>query len=201
MYRCKQAGFTLLETLVALLVLGFLITGLVQGLRFGVTAWQMQTRKLAEQGDMDAAERTLRALISRMDPGGFSPQRPTFTGTSRSFAFTTTLSEAADMLATQEADVTLAVDDTHQLGLVWVPHYRNRTGPLPRPDRAVLRQDVDHLEIAYWRTPQTGWQPDWVERALPKLIRIRIVSTRGGGHPADSSADIVIAPMRERWRQ
>ncbi len=150
---------------------------------------------------MDAAERTLRALVSRMDPGGFSPQRPTFTGTSRSFAFTTTLQAAADMLATREADVTLAVDGNHQMELLWLPHYRNRTGPLPQPDRAVLRQDVDHLEIAYWRTPQTGWQPDWVERTLPKLIRIKIVSTRSGSHPADPGADIVIAPMRDRWRQ
>ena len=40
-------------------------------------------------------------------------------------------------------------------------------------------------------------QRDWVERALPKLIRIRVVPTRDG-HP---DADIVIAPMRERWHQ
>jgi general secretion pathway protein J len=198
MHRDRQAGFTLLETLVALLVLGFLIAGLVQGLRLGVNAWQMQTRKLAEQGDMDAADRTLRELIARMDPGGFSPQRPTFAGTARSFAFTTTLPNAADMLATRQADVTLGVDENHRLELLWLPHYRNRIGPLPRPDRVVLRQDVDHLEIAYWHAPKTGWQSEWVERALPKLIRIRVVPIRDVGH---QSADIVIAPMRERWRQ
>jgi general secretion pathway protein J len=194
----KQSGFTLLETLVALVVLGFLMTGLVQGLRLGVAAWQMQTRKLAEHADVDAADRTLRALIARMDPGGFSPQRPTLVGTSHGIAFTTTLPEAAESLATREADMTLGVNESHQMQLLWLPHYRNRIGQPPPPDRVVLRGDVDHLEIAYWHAPKTGWQPEWTERALPKLIRIRVIPTRDGGR---LGPDIVIAPMRDRWRQ
>jgi general secretion pathway protein J len=198
MKQGNQAGFTLLETLVALVVLGFLMTGLVQGLRLGVVAWQMQTRNLAEQGDVDASDRTLRALIARMDPGGFSPQRPTFAGNAHGLAFTATLPEAAGALAVREADVTLGVSEGHDMQLLWLPHYRNRIGQPPAPDRVVLRHDVDHLEIAYWQAPKTGWQPEWIERALPKLIRIRVVPTRGGGHP---EPDIVIAPMRDRWRQ
>jgi general secretion pathway protein J len=198
MKQRTQAGFTLLETLVALLVLGFLMTGLVQGLRLGVVAWQMQTRKLTEQGDADASDRVLRGLIARMDPGGFSPQRAPFVGTARGLVFITTLPESAGPLAAREADVTLGVSESHEMQLLWQTHYRNRVGQPPPPDRAVLRRDVDHLEIAYWQTPKTGWQPAWVERALPKLIRIRVVPTRGGG-PA--GADIVIAPMRDRWRQ
>jgi general secretion pathway protein J len=193
-----QAGFTLLETLVALVVLGFLVTGLVQGLRLGVFAWQTQTRKLSEQADVDASDRTLRSLIGRMDPGGFSPQRPTFTGNARGLAFTTTLPDAAGLLAVQDADVTLGVSEDHEMQLLWLPHYRNRIGPPPLPDRVVLRHDVDHLEVAYWQAPKTGWQEEWIERALPKLIRIRVVSARRGNLP---DADIVIAPMRDRWRQ
>jgi general secretion pathway protein J len=194
----KQAGFTLLETLVALVVLGFLMTGLVQGLRLGVAAWRMQAHKLAEQGDADASDRTLRTLIARMDPGGFSPQKPTFVGNARGLVFTTILPEAAGALAVREADVTLGVTESHDMQLLWLPHYRNRIGQPPPPDRVVLRHDVDHLEIAYWQAAKTGWQPEWVERALPKLIRIRVVPTRGAGHPGP---DIVIAPVRDRWRQ
>jgi general secretion pathway protein J len=194
----EQAGFTLLETLVALVVLGFLITGLVQGLRLGVIAWQMQSRNLAEQGDIDASDRTLRSLIARMDPGGFSPQKPTFAGNARGLVFTTSLPDPAGALAVREADVTLGVTESHDMQLLWLPHYRNRIAPPPPPDRVVLRHDVDHLEIAYWQAAKTGWQQEWVERALPKLIRIRVVPARGAGLPG---ADIVIAPMRDRWRQ
>jgi general secretion pathway protein J len=197
MKKRKQAGFTLLETLVALVVLGFLMTGLVQGLRLGVVAWQMQSHKLAEQGDVDAADRTLRTLIARMDPGGFSPQRPTFVGNSHGLAFTASLPEAADALGAREADVTLGLSDSHDMQLLWVPHYRNRIAQPPTPDRVVLRHDVDHLELAYWQAAKTGWQPEWTERALPKLIRIRAVPSSGG----QAGPDIVIAPMRSRWHQ
>jgi prepilin-type N-terminal cleavage/methylation domain-containing protein len=198
MSRGKQTGFTLLETLVTIVVLSFLMAGLVQGLRTGVTAWQTQTRKLAARGDLDAADRALRALIARMDPGGFSTQHPTFRGTSHNLVLTTTLPHSADALLTPEADVTLAVDDVHQLQLLWLPHYRTRIRPTPLPERVMLLRDVDHLEIAYWQDPKSGWQPEWAERALPKLIRIRVVFTRDSGRHAP---DIVIMPMRDRWRQ
>ena len=198
MNKRNAAGFTLLETLVALVVLGFLMTGLAKGLQFGVAAWQTQIQRLAEHGDLDAVDRTLRSLIARTDPGGFSPQRPAFLGTAHNIVFTTTLSQANDALPTRDADVTLGVDERHQMQLLWLPHYRNRIGRPPLPRTVVLRHDVDHLEIAYWQAPKAGWQSEWSERTLPKLIRIRVVSMRDGGHP---EPDIVIAPMRDRWRQ
>ena len=66
----KQRGFTLLELLVALAVLGLLMAGLVQGLRLGVSVWTTQTKRLAASGHLDLTDRTLRTLIARMDPGG-----------------------------------------------------------------------------------------------------------------------------------
>jgi prepilin-type N-terminal cleavage/methylation domain-containing protein len=198
MNKRNAAGFTLLETLVALVVLGFLMAGLAEGLRFGVAAWQTQARKTAERSDLDAVDRTLRTLIARMDPGGFSPQQPALVGNARNIVFTTSLPQAADALPSRDADVTLGVDEAHQMRLQWLVHYRNRIGRPPLPENVVLRNDVDHLEIAYWQASKTGWQNEWTERALPKLIRIRVVPVRDGGH---RGPDIVIAPMRDRWRQ
>lgn len=192
----EQAGFTLLETLVALVVFGFLMAGLSQGLRFGIGAWQAQSHTLAARSDLDAADRTLRSLITRMDPGGVSGQPPAFKGTSNSLVFTTTLPQAADALATREADVMLAVNDTHQLQLLWLAHYHNRIRPAPLPERVMLLQDVDHLEIEYWPNPKNGWQREWAGPPIPRLIRIRIVFTGSGR----KGLDIVIRPMRDRWR-
>ncbi len=193
----KQSGFTLLEVLVALAVFGLLIAGLVQGLRLGVNAWQAQARTLAARGDMDAADRTLRTLIERMDPGGVSGRPATFKGTARSLVFTTTLPQAADMMVTRAAVVTLAVDEGNRLELLWLPNYRYRIGPTPPPGRVTLLHDVDHVEMAYWHDPQAGWQSEWGGVVLPKLIRIRVVFTRGSGR---HGYDIVIMPMRDRWR-
>ena len=193
----RHAGFTLLEVLVALVVFSMLMMGLVQGLRLGVTAWQAQTRTMAKRGDVEAADRTLRELIERMDPGGVSGRPATFKGTSHSLVFTTTLPEAANTVVTRAAIVTLAVDDRNQLQLLWLPNYRYRIGPAPVPEHVTLMSDVDHLEMSYWRDPRTGWQTEWAAVILPKLIRIRMVFTRASGR---QGYDIVIMPMRDRWR-
>ena len=56
--RCslgQQSGFTLLELLVALVVLGFLMVGLTQGVRTGLAMWGAQTRRLGETGELVTA--------------------------------------------------------------------------------------------------------------------------------------------------
>ena len=44
-----RRGFTLLEMLAVLAVLGLLLAGLSQGIRFGLRAWDMQAREVAGQ--------------------------------------------------------------------------------------------------------------------------------------------------------
>ena len=54
--RRGEAGFTLLEVLVALSVLGFLMLGLAQGLRFGLLAWDRQAQVIAARSDTSPAD-------------------------------------------------------------------------------------------------------------------------------------------------
>ena len=70
-----------------------------------------------------------------------------FKGTARSLVFTTTLPEAATELTMRNSDVTLAVDELHQLELLFLPHYRNLTEVAPSPGRVVLLRDVDRLDL------------------------------------------------------
>jgi general secretion pathway protein J len=198
MRRDGQSGFTLLEVLVALVVLGLLIAGLTQGMRLGVGLWQSESQTLAMRADVDAMEKTLRVLVSRIDPGGVSGRAPPFEGTARSMLFTTTLPESAGAMPTPEADVALGVDREHQLQVLWQPRYRSPIRPTPPSNHVALLRDVDHLEIAYWRDAATGWRQEWRGPPLPQLIRIRVVF-----HPGSKQhgPDIVIRPMRAQWRQ
>ena len=59
----RGRGFTLLEVLVALTVLGVLMVGLGQGVRLSLALWQAQTRRLAETAELDAGARALRGLL------------------------------------------------------------------------------------------------------------------------------------------
>jgi general secretion pathway protein J len=190
-------GFTLLEILVALAVLGLLMAGLVQGLRVGVSTWTIQTQKLAANADLDAADRTLRALIERMEPGGVTGRPALFKGTEHSLAFTTSLPGSAGTMLLRDVDVLLALNDTHRLELTVAPHYRDPAAAPVAPGHVVLLTDVDRVELAYWQDAQSGWQPEWRGIVVPKLIRIRIVPTKGH---ARTTPDIVVSPMRNRWQ-
>ena len=59
MRRTTQTGFTLLELLAALIVLSLLLVAITQGVRFGVQAWQTQSRACwIARDDLDAVDRT-----------------------------------------------------------------------------------------------------------------------------------------------
>jgi general secretion pathway protein J len=197
-----QAGFTLLEILITLAVLGLLMTMLLQGVRFGIAAWQVQARTLSARGDLDAAERMLRTLVAEANPGSLGGTPPLFKGLPYSVTFTTVLPEAVGAVGPREADVTLAVDQAHRLVLLFLPHYRNRIGPSPPPQEVVLLTGVERMDIAYWQEAGFGqkaeWQTEWQRREmLPKLVRFHLVlAARGRGY----NPDIVVAPRRDRWR-
>ena len=195
MTRDRMGGFTLLEVLVALVVMGFLLAGLSQGTRFGLRAWDIQARMIDQNGELDAVDRTLRRLIQQLDPGN-ATTGSTLAGTARRMVFTSDLPMAA-VTATRRADMILAVDAAHRLMLAWTPHLHVvRIGPPPAPQATELLRGVDRLEIGYWRRDGVGgWLNRWPDRELPALIRIRIVFVEGD---ARRWPDIVAAPMLGR---
>ncbi|RYJ04116.1 MAG: prepilin-type N-terminal cleavage/methylation domain-containing protein [Acetobacteraceae bacterium] len=189
--RGGEAGFTLLETLVALTVLGFLMVGLVQGFRFGLLAWDRQAQVVARRSELDAVDRLLRRLVQQLDPGTRrEPSR--LLGTARGFAATTDLGPAAGALGTRDADIRLSVE-AGRLLLRWRPHlHATRFAAPPPPAEAELLRGVEALEIAYWG--RNAWQPDWREEALPSLVRLRLRFQAGDPR---RWPDIVAAPLRE----
>lgn len=188
----QPGGFTLLETLVALVVLGFIMAGLAQGMRFGLRAWDTQARVIEERGELDAVDRALRRLIERMDPG--RDREPAgVQGEANRLAFTSELPLAASAVA-READVAVLVSDG-RLVLRWTPHlHARRLGPAPAPAEELLLRGVARVEFAYW-APAGAWTSAWSERTPPALVRVRVVFPEGDRR---RWPDIVAAPLRER---
>lgn len=190
----RQAGFTLLEVLVALAVLGFLVLGLAQGVRFGLGAWNSQARLLARFGDLDVADRALRRVVAQLVPTD-DVRLPGLRGTAAGFEAVTELPAAA--LPTRQAAVALGVDRAGRLVLRWTPYlHARRLSPPPAPEESELLRGVERVEIAYWSAAAGGgWLPAWTRAELPDLVRFRLVFARGDGR---RWPDIVAAPMRER---
>lgn len=190
-----DAGFTLLELLVALVVLGFILAGLAQGVRYGLRATDAQVRLLAERGELDAVDRALRHLIERMDPGT-GRDGAGIQGTAGRLVFVSELPEASG-LSTGRAEFALGVDGARRLVLRATPRPPGRPFvPPPLPIETELLRDVAGIELAYWpRGANARWVSSWIANDLPMLIRLRVTFL-----PGDKRhwPDIVAGPRRER---
>lgn len=193
--RDRAAGFTLLELLVALVVLGFIVAGLTQGVRYGLRATDAQVRMLAEQAELDAVDRALRHLIERMDPGT-SRDGAGVQGTAGRLAFISEL-PAANGLGTGRAEFALGVDGARRLMLRAVPRPPGKSFvPPPPPIETELLRDVAGIELAYWPPgPDARWVSAWKAKSLPLLIRLRVLFPPGDRR---HWPDIVAATRRER---
>lgn len=181
-----------------LVVLGFLMVTLTQGVRVGLQAWATQGRIGGRASGIDTTDRALRQLIGRASPGETRSRDAAFVGTANTLSFITTLPQGYGAVATHEADVTLLVADDHHLELRWRPHYRRWIVPLPPASTISLLDGVERLELAFWQpgtgTGGGGWVSAWTSRDLPRLVRLRILFLAGDPR---HWPDIVIAPVRE----
>ena len=197
----RQSGFTLLEILVALVVLGFLMVGLTQGVRAGLTMWGAQTRRVGETADLDAGARVLRRLVSGISlhsPGGI------FLGASSTEKFEArpdSLTFVGDLPTgfgtTRRADITLELHEG-RLVLRWTPRrHELSTAPPPEPIETELIRRVERLDLAYWGAPSpdqpAGWQSRWDGRDVPELIRVRLGFAKGDRR---RWPDLITAPQR-----
>ena len=196
----QQTGFTLLELIVVVAVLGLLIIGLTQGVRAGLTLWDAQSRRIGETAELDAAARVLRTLLSGMTPSpaaGFvagGASSPETKGTADSFSFVGDL--PTGLGTTRRADVTLTLSQ-RRLVLRWTPHRHELSiSPAPEPTETELVRSVDRLELSYWGSPSSdqaaGWRTQWDGPAIPELIRVRLML---GADERRRFPDLIVAPQ------
>ncbi len=189
----SSAGFTLLEILVALAVFGFLLAGLSQTVRFGLTAWRQDARLSDGKTDLDALDRTLRSVVENFAPAD-DAARSSIEGSADTLTGVTRLRLPHSGLIPTRVEVGLAVSGT-RLVLRWRPYHRGI--PLvtpPTPAETELMNGVTRLGIEYWRPPGV-WVTKWHEPDLPLLIRFRL---KFAGSPAQRWPDIVVAPLLSR---
>jgi general secretion pathway protein J len=189
----STAGFTLLEILVALAVFGFLLVGLSQTVRFGLTAWRKEVQLSDGKTDLEAVDRSLRLIVENLAPGD-DPAQPSIDGTNDSLTGVSRLRVPGSGLTSIRIEAGLAVSG-RRLVLRWRPyHHSTPLEPLPKPAETELLGGVARLRIEYWKA--TGvWVSGWHEPNLPLLIRFSVIRT--DAH-AERWPDIVVAPLLSR---
>lgn len=181
-----DAGYTLLEMMVALVVFGLIMAGIAQTFRFGLTAWNASIRNTARPEALAAMDTALTRMIVQARPGSM-------TGHPDQLAFTTILPAGAGLRGGL-ADAAITLDPGGNFVLRYRPHPPGvALAPLPPPKTEPLMQGVASLRVSYL-TPQSGgepaWSSSWSGNGLPLLVKIHLQFNNGQSWP-----DLVVAPL------
>jgi general secretion pathway protein J len=189
----RSVGFTLVEVLIVVAVLGLVLVMLGEAVRIGLRGTVTFAREVQPQAEMEPVEHALRHMLERMDPGLY-PDPPVVRGSSAAIAFTTELPDP-DTGVTLTADVRLEATGG-RLILWWTPHTRGVPFVAPPPPHSkVLLEHVAGLNISYAaRGTGAAWVSGWTLQAMPGLVRLVVVPA--AGEPA--WPPIVVHPPREQ---
>lgn len=191
----RDAGFTLLELLVAITLLAFLSIGVVAGLRFGNEVWRKAQDRNVAANDMRVAERILAGNLARVYPkfiasatGGGTVD---FDGAQRSVTFLSTLPASGHIsrntlrAVTDGSGLAMQIDSVAELA-------NGRAGATMQ----ILLRHLSAVEFSYFGTAEDSktpaWHSTWQDQgAPPDLIRIRAASAGPGVVPWP---EMIIAP-------
>ena len=185
--RRGEAGFTLLEMLVALVVFGLVMAGIAQAFRYGFAAISAGSHAIQSPEDLAAMDMALRRMIEQAQPDSMK-------GGPYSLAFTTSLPQGAGTVGGLQ-DVALQLGPGGTLVLRYTPHPPGLPlGPVPAPETDILATGLTGVSFSYLQTlPGAGpeWSSKWSGKGLPLLVRMHL-DRRGRLWP-----DLVAAPAAQ----
>jgi len=184
------AGFTLLELLVTMSLLGLLTMVMFGGMRFGVQVWARTGSDLTASNSLRKAENLIQRELSRAYPlysSNGTTAQIAFDGEPHRIRY---LAPSSDVPGAMDDVILEANGDGQSVTLV-----RTAKAELARSDevhRSTLVSKIHSIAFSYFGAAQDGakpeWSGDWRQKTrLPTLIRIMIVA-------ADATHTFVVAP-------
>lgn len=210
--QAEEQGFTLLELLVAVTLLGMLMAALFGGLRLGARVWETADERLDASMRTQVVQDFVRQRLTEMLPLETIPPElaeeavyePAFVGTVEAVRFATPLPENLGS-GIYLMELALAeggnVDGTGNLVLRWRPLEPDSPGALEIvPEERVLIENIEGFELSYFGAVDTAQPPGWWQAwegyaELPRLIRLRL------GFPENDPRawpELIVRPMIDR---
>ncbi|MCZ6482700.1 MAG: prepilin-type N-terminal cleavage/methylation domain-containing protein [Alphaproteobacteria bacterium] len=187
----RQRGFTLLEILIAMTLLGLLMAMLFGGLRLGTRAWEASDVRSADLARLEAVQGFIRRALTGAYPllgtgDGDAKRQIAFTGGAQAVAFTALM--PAHFGVGGFYTITLAVEDgAEDKRLIFRRQlYRPDADGAPPPPAAgdeekekVLLEGISKAGFSYFgaadKDETPSWRDEWREmKSLPDLVRLSL---------------------------
>ena len=205
----RQSGLTLLEMMIALLLLSMLLMLLFGGLRLASSSWDRGSAFTDNVSQMQLVENFMRREISQAAPYRLrqDPQDPKavllgYEGDTERLRFVALMPAAAARGGLYVLTFGLSRHDDKQAFTLWrEPVDRHASGASAQADDegvnapVILAKNVAHLAFSYYGAPAgsnrpASWLPAWNDsNAAPQLVRMKITFDDGTSWP-----DLVVAP-------
>jgi general secretion pathway protein J len=196
-----QRGFTLLELLIGLTLLGFIMVLLFGGLRLGSRSWDTGEQRLESSSQFVVAQGFLRRQLSQIQPMRWktvADNPVAFVGEAHALRFSGSLSSQFGL-----AGIYLIIleEENGEAGTSLVMRWHRPShddkdfSVAEEGEKTVLAKNIKDLAFAYFGAEsdqkEPVWHDDWqsAER-LPSLIRLRLTLESGETWP-----EMVVAPM------
>ena len=167
-----QQGFTLLELLIAVSLLGLIFAALGGGLRFGTDAWKAGAARLDNSDELQLVHRVLRRQLGAALPTGTGDIEqdgpPAFSGRRDALNFCAPAPAQGMRSGLYRYGLSLQRDaGAFALVLDW------RGDTSPTGGREPLLRGLAAIRIEYLGDGAEQWRNDWIGRTdLPRAVRI-----------------------------
>jgi general secretion pathway protein J len=201
----SSRGFTLLELLIGMTLLGFMLALLFAGFRLASDSWDAVDRRALRTTDEEIARALVRRLVTQLQPMRWKRainQPLAFTGEPGGFRALAPLSGQAGLGGLRVIELTAEREpkggkESVRLVLRQAPlryDVENFSDGLAQAKDHTVLNDLVAVQFGYFGVPKAGEPAQWFDvwpntERLPQLMRVRLESRDAGW------SDLLITPM------